>query len=157
MDIPIKAGARKGLYIGMAFGGSFFLLFAYYAIVFYVAAVLQDKEGLSLKEFFVALFAIIMAASATGISGNFLPDVAECVLAGEKVFTLLDSQDQENYVPQKNYQNFLNDFKGKIEFKNIYFKYPTRENYLFENFNLIINPGKKVAFVGPSGCGKNKF
>jgi len=153
VDIPIKAGARKGIRIGLAFGGSFFLLFAYYAIVFYIAAVLQDREGLTLQDFFVALFAIIMAASATGISGNFLPDVAECVIAGEQVFTLLDSQDQENYVEQGNFENLINNFQGRIEFKNVYFKYPLRENYLFENFNLVINPGKKVALVGPSGCG----
>jgi len=156
VDLPIKQGARKGLLIGAAFGGSYFLLFVYYALVFYIAAVLQDRDGLSLKSFFIALFAILMAAGGTGASANFLPDVGECVTAGEKVFNLLDSKDQENYVVLNNLV-IQNEFQGKIEIKNVYFKYPTRDNYLFENFSLTINPRQKIAFVGPSGCGKNHF
>ena len=152
VDIPIAKGSKKGLLIGAAFGGSYFLLFVYYALVFYIAAVLQDKEGLTLKEFFIALFAIIMAAGGTGATSNFLPDVGECVQAGEKVFNLLDSQDEENYVGLNNL-TIQNEFQGKIEIKNVYFKYPTRDNYLFENFSLVIEPRKKIAFVGPSGCG----
>lgn len=45
--------------------------------------------------------------------------------------------------------------KGKIEFKDVSFKYITREKNLFDNLNLIIPEGCKVAFVGPSGCGKS--
>ena len=45
--------------------------------------------------------------------------------------------------------------KGKIEFKNVWFKYPTRNDYVFQNLNLTINPGQKVAFAGPSGQGKS--
>ncbi len=154
VDIPIKSGARKGLLIGLAFGGSYFLLFVYYALIFYIAALLQDSVGLTLKEFFIALFAILMAAGATGAASQFLPDVGECVQAGEKVFSLLDSQEEENYIVENDKVVLSNDFVGKIEIKNLYFKYPTRDNYVFENFNLMIKPGKKVAFVGPSGCGK---
>ena len=155
VDIPIKQGARKGVTVGLAFGGSYFLLFVYYALVFYIAAVLQEKVGLTLKEFFIALFAILMAAGGTGASSSFLPDVGECVQAGEKVFNLLDSTDQETYVSAKDNKIFNNEFNGKIEIKHLYFKYPTRDNYVFENFNLLINPGQKVAFVGPSGCGRD--
>lgn len=44
---------------------------------------------------------------------------------------------------------------GRIELNNITFKYPSRSNYTFNNLNLKIPPGAKVALVGPSGCGKS--
>lgn len=153
VDIPIKKEARKGILLGMAFGGSYFLQFVYYALVFYIAAVLQEKTGLNLKEFFIALFAIIIAASVTGFSSTFLPDIGECVKSGGKVFNLIDSQEEESYKCSKDRKLFLGDIQGKIEIKNLYFKYPTRDNYVLENLNLTILPGQKVAIVGPSGCG----
>jgi len=42
-----------------------------------------------------------------------------------------------------------------IEIKNLSFKYPKGEKYLFQNINLDIPYGKKVAFVGFSGSGKS--
>ncbi len=41
---------------------------------------------------------------------------------------------------------------GNIEIKDLSFSYKNRR--IFENFNLIISPGEKVAFVGSSGSGK---
>jgi len=42
----------------------------------------------------------------------------------------------------------------KIEFKNVSFKYPDTKKYVFKNFDLTIEPGEKVAFVGENGAGK---
>jgi len=44
--------------------------------------------------------------------------------------------------------------KGYIEFKNVTFGYPNEANTL-NNFNLTIEPNKKVAIVGKSGQGKS--
>lgn len=41
-----------------------------------------------------------------------------------------------------------------IELKNISFKYPNSERFIFENLSLKINPGKKLAIVGINGAGK---
>ena len=46
------------------------------------------------------------------------------------------------------------DILGNVEFKNITFKYPNEEKEIFEEFNLTIPTGKKVAIVGKSGQGK---
>lgn len=35
------------------------------------------------------------------------------------------------------------------------FKYESRNEYVFEDLNLKIKKGNKVAFVGSSGCGKS--
>ena len=46
------------------------------------------------------------------------------------------------------------DSKGVIEFKNVTFGYPREKNVL-ENFNLKLEPNKKIAIVGKSGQGKS--
>ena len=43
---------------------------------------------------------------------------------------------------------------GKIEFKNVSFKYKDGNETLFENLNLSIKPGERIALVGHSGSGK---
>jgi len=45
--------------------------------------------------------------------------------------------------------------KGEIAFQDINFTYGRGTERLFENFNLRIAPGEKVAFVGHSGAGKS--
>ena len=47
------------------------------------------------------------------------------------------------------------DFKGHIEFKNVTFKYPTREANVLKNVSFDVPPNKMVAFVGHSGSGKS--
>jgi ATP-binding cassette subfamily B protein len=43
--------------------------------------------------------------------------------------------------------------RGAVEFRDMRFAYPGRET-LFENFNLVIEPGQRVGLVGSSGSGK---
>ena len=44
---------------------------------------------------------------------------------------------------------------GKVELNNISFGYNPASSALVENFNLVLNPGERIAIVGPSGCGKS--
>ena len=49
-----------------------------------------------------------------------------------------------------------NNIKGKIEFKNVYFAYPTRpENIILKDVSLTIMPGQNIGLVGTSGSGKS--
>jgi ABC-type multidrug transport system fused ATPase/permease subunit len=58
----------------------------------------------------------------------------------------------ENEIKDKPDAKYLEIKEGMIEFKNVSFKYNKRK--IFNNFNLRINPGEKVAIVGHSGSGK---
>ena len=45
--------------------------------------------------------------------------------------------------------------KGKIEFRNVWFRYPTRkQDFVLKGLNLTVLEGQSVALVGESGCGK---
>jgi ATP-binding cassette subfamily B (MDR/TAP) protein 1 len=49
-----------------------------------------------------------------------------------------------------------NEFKGEIEFKNVWFRYPTRkEDWVLKGLNMRINCRETIALVGESGCGKS--
>ena len=45
----------------------------------------------------------------------------------------------------------LNVKKGAIEYRDVHFSYPRRQQPLFENLSVKITPGETVALVGPSG------
>lgn len=42
---------------------------------------------------------------------------------------------------------------GKVEIEDVYFSYEPNQK-LIEHFNLQVEPGQRVAIVGPTGCGK---
>ncbi len=44
-----------------------------------------------------------------------------------------------------------------IEFRNVSFKYPDREEYALRDVTLTIRPGEKIALVGANGAGKTTF
>lgn len=44
-----------------------------------------------------------------------------------------------------------------IEFRNISFKYPNSENYVFKNFSIFIPTKQRLALVGHNGAGKTTF
>lgn len=46
-------------------------------------------------------------------------------------------------------------FQRDIHLKNISFKYPTRNDYVFKNLTLRIKRGESVGIFGPSGAGKS--
>lgn len=58
------------------------------------------------------------------------------------------------YEDEKFGNKTLNNIKGTIEFKKVCFSYPDEDNIL-KDFNLELEPNKKIAIVGSSGQGKS--
>ena len=52
--------------------------------------------------------------------------------------------------------NSDSNFRGEIEFKDVWFRYPSRKNeWVLKGLTLKIQPRETVALVGESGCGKS--
>jgi len=75
-----------------------------------------------------------------------------CAAASERVFEFLDEEEMNN---EDNFTKKLarNEVKGKIEFKHVKFGYDKDKN-IIKDFNVSVNPGNKIAIVGPTGAGK---
>ena len=50
----------------------------------------------------------------------------------------------------------VDNVQGEVDIENVCFSY-TPDKKLIENFNLHVLPGKRIAIVGPTGCGKTTF
>lgn len=87
---------------------------------------------------------------------NPLSDIAQsfntlqrAAAAGERVFEFLNEDElEEEHVTEK-----LEKAKGKVEFKNVRFGYDP-EKIIIKDFSVKVNPGEKIAIVGPTGAGK---
>ncbi len=73
--------------------------------------------------------------------------------SSERIFTILD----DNTVIENPAQPVkLDNMKGKIEFKNVWFAYEA-DNWVLKDVSFTINPGDTVAFVGATGAGKSSI
>lgn len=73
--------------------------------------------------------------------------------SAEKIFTVLD---EKNTITEKENPLILDEIKGKIEFRNVWFAYE-KEDYVLKDVSFVIQPGEKVAFVGATGAGKSSI
>lgn len=71
-------------------------------------------------------------------------------IACESLFSLLDSP-----LETDNGTIVADRVKGNIEFKNVTFTYPTRNNPALNDISLKIKAGQTIALVGRSGAGKS--
>ena len=69
--------------------------------------------------------------------------------AAERVFIFLGYDE----LPEEKDTLPLEDVRGKVEFRNVCFGYePGKE--IIHDFSLVVEPGQRVAIVGPTGAGK---
>lgn len=73
--------------------------------------------------------------------------------SAEKIFTLLDDKSMVN---DQDDAMELEEIKGKIEFKNVWFAYD-KENWVLRDVSFVVQPGETAAFVGATGAGKTSI
>ncbi|MCI8894464.1 MAG: ABC transporter ATP-binding protein [Lachnospiraceae bacterium] len=66
---------------------------------------------------------------------------------------VLELIEEEPQVPEDTDAVEVADVSGNVELRQVYFSYRADQR-LIEDFNLKVEPGQRVAIVGPTGCGK---
>lgn len=120
------------------------------ALLFYGGTlILEEGSDLQGAEFigYIIIFSQIINP-AKAISDAF-GNISQGISAGERVFQLLDAQ--ENISDKKDAIR-KNTFNKAIEIKNVSFYYGMRQ--VLSSINFKIEKGHTVALVGPSGGGK---
>ena len=80
----------------------------------------------------------------------FLPRAA---VSGDRIADVLETEVEIK--DPKEPKQFAEPFEGKIEFKNVSFKYPGAEDHVICNIDFTAQPGKTTAIIGSTGCGKS--
>ncbi len=83
------------------------------------------------------------------ISG-VVTELQNALASAARVFELIDEQALPEDKPEA---VDLKEAKGKVDLCHVDFSY-NQETKLIENLNLQVEPGQRVAIVGPTGCGK---
>ncbi|MHA1126752.1 MAG: ABC transporter ATP-binding protein, partial [Candidatus Heimdallarchaeota archaeon] len=84
---------------------------------------------------------------------RFFPELSAGMAAYERILGIFDSEPK---VQQKQDAHFLEEIKRDIQFKDVHFWYD-KDNVVFENLNLTISKGEKLAIVGHTGSGKTSL
>ena len=96
---------------------------------------------------YVRLFTTPLAQIAQGLT-----NMQTASASAHRVFDFLEEEELEN---EDGKPAFEKDIKGKVDFDHIRFGYPdTPDKTVIKDFSAKVEPGQKVAIVGPTGAGK---
>lgn len=84
------------------------------------------------------------------ISG-VVTELQNALACASRIFSLLEEKPESPDPSGK-----LSDVKGRVDINQVSFRY-VPDKPLIENFNLKTAPGRRIALVGPTGCGKTTF
>ncbi len=147
---------KKDRYFDMA--GFFMINEAFaglmYAVLIFVGGFFVINGQISPGELIAFTMYLNMLVTTIERLINFT-DVFQAGTTGIERFT--EVMEMDNSIFDHESANELTDVKGKIDFENVYFKYPEAgedDPYVLENINFSVDVGENIALVGPSGAGK---
>ena len=136
------------------------ILFLGYAYCFYLGGIFTRDQGRSMKAIWGSFIALMNGVMGASQIFPRIPDLGNGVEAALRIFKILEGKTEEELEKDQTFDpNFSKEkLQGKIEFKNVSFKYSSREkNEVFNQLSLSVSPGMKVGLVGPSGCGIDRL
>lgn len=134
------------------------------AFVMWYGGILLATHEYNPFNYLVIYLAVVQGSTTAGQSLSFGPNIAQAFAAANRirsVRTMIESDheiiDNISY-DQSSLDAVDEDCKGlRIEFQNVFFRYPTRDVPILNSLTMTIEKGQFAAIVGPSGCGKTSI
>jgi len=121
-----------------------------FACIIYIVSIKAESDQMTVGTFVSFFGAMAMLFSPIKRLTKLNEQIQRGLAAAETIFALIDEPSEPNSGTQH-----LTKAKGKIQLKDIVFKYPNAEHNALTKLNFTINAGETVAFVGSSGSGKS--
>ncbi len=120
-------------------------------IVFITCAFLICKGNITIGFFVTMTYYIYRFTNLIDNINSFSQTYQKLIVSLQRVNEILENRlyEDEIFGNEK-----INKVKGLIEFKNVSFSYPDEDN-IINDFNIKLEPNKKIAIVGKSGQGKS--
>lgn len=133
------------------------VLYALTLSIYFIGAILIDKAGLSEK---IVLFGdmIVFSSYAMQVISSFLMlamifmTMPRAKVSAGRINEVLDT---EISVKNGHIKKNNKEITGKVEFKNVSFKYPDADEYILKDISFTANKGETIAFIGSTGSGKS--
>ena len=93
---------------------------------------------------------IIMAFLMISMMSIMLP---RANVSAKRIMEIIETKD--TIYNSKHLVEFKPDARGKVEFKNVSFRYPDADYDVITDIDLVANPGETTAFIGSTGSGKS--
>ncbi|MDE6882232.1 MAG: ABC transporter ATP-binding protein/permease [Lachnospiraceae bacterium] len=121
-----------------------------YAGVAVTGAVFAIRGGISVGQLSCFLsYANQYTKPFNEISG-VVTELQNALACAARIFALIEEEPQ---IPDSESAICLGDVEGRIDLEHVDFSY-VPDKKLITDFNLSVQPGQRVAIVGPTGCGK---
>ena len=82
---------------------------------------------------------------------SVITEMQNALACASRLFALLDEPEES-----EDAGGTLDKVEGRVDINGVGFSYD-KSRSLIENFNLHVDPGMRIAIVGPTGCGKTTF
>jgi len=154
LEEPLRRSTHTSFYSNLIYAFSQSMMMFVIALVFWFGAQRVSRQEFGTTAFFVCLFSVTFGSIQAGNVFSFVPDISSAKGAGNDIIRLLDLRPEID--AESTEGRFLDNVEGRIEFKEVHFRYPTRPGVrVLRDLNLKVEPGTYIALVGASGCGKS--
>ncbi|VDP00900.1 unnamed protein product [Heligmosomoides polygyrus] len=150
----------KHFAIRYSFINGFFEGFMYFQLyVFYAAAILYGitsyYHGVTTEPgtIFISASAVLLGSYFFGLLGPHMMAIMKARIAAAIIYETIDLAAQRVSNEPKGQE--MSTCQGRLVFRDVHFKYPSRDAPILRGVSWVAEPGETIAFVGQSGCGKS--